>query len=241
MPKDHGIGASQKRREDVRFLTGAGQYTDDISTYGQTYCVFLRSDVAHGTINNLDTSDAEAMPGVVRIFTGKDFEGIGGLPCGWEVTDKNGQPMKEPAHPVLAQGKVRHVGDPIAAVVAESLEEARNAAEAIVYDIDELPAVVDMKAALEAGAAKVHDDLDDNLCYDWQFGSDQAAIDEAFSKAAHVTTLDLINNRLVANPMEPRVALGEYNRANDESTLYTTSQNPHVIRLLMGAFVLGIP
>jgi len=241
MPKDHGIGASQKRREDVRFLTGAGQYTDDISTYGQTYCVFLRSDVAHGTINNLDTSDAEAMPGVVRIFTGKDFEGIGGLPCGWQVTDKNGEPMKEPAHPVLAQGKVRHVGDPIAAVVAESLEEARNAAEAIVYDIDELPAVVDMKAALEAGAAKVHDDLDDNLCYDWQFGSDQAAIEEAFSNAAHVTTLDLINNRLVANPMEPRVALGEYNRANDESTLYTTSQNPHVIRLLMGAFVLGIP
>ncbi|WP_417741336.1 xanthine dehydrogenase family protein molybdopterin-binding subunit [Salipiger sp.] len=241
MPKDHGIGASQKRREDVRFLTGTGQYTDDISTYGQTYCVFLRSDVAHGTITGLDTSEAEAMPGVVRIFTGKDFEGIGGLPCGWEVTDKNGKPMKEPAHPVLAQGKVRHVGDPIAAVVAESLEEARNAAEAIVYDIDELPAVVDMKAALQASATKVHDDLDDNLCYDWQFGSDQAAIDEAFSKAAHVTTLELINNRLVANPMEPRVALGEYNRANDESTLYTTSQNPHVIRLLMGAFVLGIP
>ncbi|EEX14136.1 carbon monoxide dehydrogenase large chain [Citreicella sp. SE45] len=241
MPKDHGIGAAQKRREDVRFLTGAGRYTDDISAYGQTYCVFLRSDVAHGTINSIDTSDAEAMPGVVRIFTGKDFEGIGGLPCGWQVTDKHGEPMKEPGHPVLAQGKVRHVGDPFAAVVADSLEEARNAAEAIVYDIEELPAVVDMKAALAEGATKVHDDLSDNLCYDWHLGSDQAAIDEAFTNAAHVTTLELINNRLVANPMEPRVALGEYNRANDESTLYTTSQNPHVIRLLMGAFVLGIP
>ncbi len=241
MPKDHGIGAAPKRREDVRFLTGSGQYTDDINTYGQTYCVFLRSDVAHGTINSIDTSEAEAMPGVVRVFTGKDFEGIGGLPCGWQVTDKHGEPMKEPAHPVLAQGKVRHVGDPIAAVVADSLEEARNAAEAIVYDIEELPAVVDMKAALAEGAAKVHDDLADNLCYDWQFGSDQEAIDKAFSEAAHVTTLELVNNRLVANPMEPRVALGEYNRANDESTLYTTSQNPHVIRLLMGAFVLGIP
>ena len=241
MPKDHGIGAAQKRREDVRFLTGAGRYTDDISAYGQTYCVFLRSDVAHGTINSIDTSDAEAMPGVVRIFTGKDFEGIGGLPCGWQVTDKHGEPMKEPGHPVLAQGKVRHVGDPFAAVVADSLEEARNAAEAIVYDIEELPAVVDMKAALAEGATKVHDDLSDNLCYDWHLGSDQAAIDEAFANAAHVTTLELINNRLVANPMEPRVALGEYNRANDESTLYTTSQNPHVIRLLMGAFVLGIP
>ncbi|WP_136443606.1 xanthine dehydrogenase family protein molybdopterin-binding subunit [Pacificoceanicola onchidii] len=241
MPKDHGIGASPKRREDVRFLTGAGNYTDDINVYGQTYVHFLRSDVAHGTINSVDTGAAAGMPGVVRIFTGADFEGVGGLPCGWQVTDKHGEAMKEPGHPVLAQGKVRHVGDPIAAVVAESLEEARNAAEAIEVDITELPAVVDMKSALEAGSTKVHDDLSDNLCYDWQFGSDQAAVDEAFANAAHVTTLDLRNNRLVANPMEPRVALGDYNRANDESTLYTTSQNPHVIRLLMGAFVLGLP
>ena len=241
MPKDHGIGASPKRREDVRFLTGNGQYTDDINVYGQTYCHFLRSDVAHGKILSIDTSAAEAMPGVVRIFTGADFEGIGSIPCGWQVTDKHGEPMKEPAHPVLAQGKVRHVGDPIAAVVAESLEEARNAAEAIEVRIEELDAVVDMKAALGAGSARVHDDLADNLCYDWQFGSEQAAIDEAFSKAAHVTRLELKNQRLVANPMEPRVALGDYNRSNDDSTLYTTSQNPHVIRLLMGAFVLGLP
>ncbi|MFW2544452.1 xanthine dehydrogenase family protein molybdopterin-binding subunit [Primorskyibacter sp. 2E107] len=241
MPKDHGIGASPKRREDVRFLTGAGNYTDDISVYGQTYVHFLRSDMAHGTINSIDTSAAEGMPGVVRIFTGADFEGIGGLPCGWQVTDKHGEVMKEPPHPVLAQGKVRHVGDPIAAVVAESLEEARNAAEAIEVDLTELPAVVNMKAALEPGATKVHDDLSDNLCYDWQFGTDTETVDKAFAEAAHVTTLELINNRLVANPMEPRVAVGDYARANDESTLYTTSQNPHVIRLLMGAFVLGIP
>ena len=241
MPKDHGIGAAQKRREDVRFLTGAGQYTDDINVYGQTYCHFLRSDVAHGKIASIDTSSAEAMPGVVRIFTGTDFEGVGGLPCGWQVTDKNGDPMKEPPHPVLAQGKVRHVGEPICAVVAETLEQARDAAEAIELEIEELPAVVDMKAALEGGAAKVHDDLSDNLCYDWQFGSETSAVEAAFASAAHVTTLELVNNRLVANPMEPRVAVAEYARANDESTLYTTSQNPHVIRLLMGAFVLGIP
>ncbi|EBA07258.1 xanthine dehydrogenase family protein molybdopterin-binding subunit [Sagittula stellata] len=241
MPKDHGIGASQKRREDVRFLTGAGQYTDDINVYNQAYVYFLRSDVAHGKISSINTEAAAAMPGVVRIFTGADFEGVGGLPCGWQVTDKNGDPMKEPAHPVLAQGKVRHVGDPIAAVVADSLEEARTAAEAIEVDIEELPAVVNMAAALEGGSAKVHDDLSDNLCYDWQFGSDPAETQAAFDSAAHVTTLELTNNRLVANPMEPRVAVGEYNRANDESTLYTTSQNPHVIRLLMGAFVLGIP
>ncbi|MDU8913053.1 xanthine dehydrogenase family protein molybdopterin-binding subunit [Aestuariicoccus sp. MJ-SS9] len=242
MPKDHGIGASQKRREDVRFLTGAGQYTDDINVHGQAYVYFLRSDVAHGKINKIDTAAAAAMPGVERIFTGADFEGVGGLPCGWQVTDKHGNPMKEPAHPVLAQGKVRHVGDPIAAVVADSLEEARNAAEAIELDIDELPAVVDMKAAVQPGATKVHDDLDDNLCYDWGFvEANKAATEEAFKNAAHVTTLELVNQRMVANPMEPRVAVGDYNRANDESTLYTTSQNPHVIRLLMGAFVLGIP
>ncbi|MBW4981202.1 xanthine dehydrogenase family protein molybdopterin-binding subunit [Mameliella sp. CS4] len=241
MPKDHGIGASPKRREDVRFLTGAGNYTDDINLHGQAYVYFLRSDMAHGKINKVDTEEASQMPGVVRIFTGADFEGVGGLPCGWQVTDKNGDPMKEPAHPVLAQGKVRHVGDPVAAVVAESLEEARTAAEAIELDIEELPAVVDMKAALTDGATKVHDDLSDNLCYDWQFGTDTETTDKAFAEAAHVTTLELVNNRLVANPMEPRVAVGDYSRANDESTLYTTSQNPHVIRLLMGAFVLGIP
>jgi carbon-monoxide dehydrogenase large subunit len=241
MPKDHGIGASPKRREDVRFLTGAGNYTDDINVHGQAYVHFLRSDVAHGKISKIDTSAAEAMPGVVRIFTGADFEGVGGLPCGWQVTDKHGEPMKEPAHPVLCQGKVRHVGDPIAAVVADSLEEARTAAEAIEVDIEELPAVVDMGKALAAGATKVHDDLDDNLCYDWQFGTDTETTDAAFKNAAHVTTLELVNNRLVANPMEPRVAVGDYSRANDEHTLYTTSQNPHVIRLLMGAFVLGIP
>jgi carbon-monoxide dehydrogenase large subunit len=150
--------------------------------------------------------------------------------------------MQEPAHPVLAQGKVRHVGDPIAAVVAETREQARDAAEAIVLDIEELPAVVDMKAALEDGATKVHDDLTSNLCYDWGFVEEnKAAVDEAFGKAAHVTSLELVNNRLIANPMEPRVAVGDYSRASDESTLYTTSQNPHVIRLLMGAFVLGIP
>ncbi len=241
MPKDHGIGASTKRREDVRFLTGKGNYTDDINVAGQAYVHFLRSDVAHGKINKLDTSVAAEMPGVLRIFTGADFEGVGGIPCGWQVTDRHGNPMQEPAHPVLAQGKTRHVGDAIAAVVAETPAQARNAAEAIELDIEELPAVVDMAAALADGAPKVHDDLDSNLCYDWTFGSDDATVQAAFDSAAHVTTLELVNQRLVANPMEPRVAVGDYNRANDESTLYTTSQNPHVIRLLMGAFVLGIP
>ncbi|QHQ36078.1 xanthine dehydrogenase family protein molybdopterin-binding subunit [Algicella marina] len=242
MPKDSGIGASSKRREDVRFLTGKGQYTDDINVHGQTYVFFLRSDVAHGRINGIDTGAAEGMPGVLKVFTGADFEGVGGLPCGWQVTDRHGEPMKEPGHPVLAQGKVRHVGDPIAAVVAETYAQARDAAAAIEVDIESLPAVVDMKAAVAEGSALVHDDIGTNLCYDWGFVEEnKQAVDDAIKGAHHVTTLELKNNRLVANPMEPRVALGEFSPSRDEYTLYTTSQNPHVIRLLMGAFVLGIP
>ena len=242
MPKDGGIGASSKRREDIRFLTGEGNYTDDINLRGQAYVFFLRSDIAHGVLNSVDTSAAEGMPGVVKIFTGADFTEVGSIPCGWQITDKHGQPMQEPRHPVLAEGKVRHVGEPIAAVVAETLSQARDAAEAIVVDITDLPAVVDMKQAVQDGAPKVHDDLTSNLCYDWGFVEEnKGAVDKAFEDAAHVTTLELINNRLVANPMEPRVAVGDYARGTGDHTLYTTSQNPHVIRLLMGAFVLGIP
>lgn len=242
MPKDHGIGASSKRREDIRFLTGTGNYTDDINLRGQAHVVFVRSQVAHGRLNKVDTRDAEKMPGVIRVFTAKDFEGVGGIPCGWQITDRAGKPMLEPKHPVLAEGKVRHVGDPIAAVVAETYEAARDAAEAVVLDIDELPAVIDMKKAVAPDAPLVHEDIGSNLCYDWGFVEEnKAAVDAAFEKADHVTTLELVNNRLIPNAMEPRVAVGDYARATGDHTLYTTSQNPHVIRLLMGAFVLGIP
>jgi len=242
MPKDGGIGASTKRREDVRFLTGKGRYTDDINIRGQAYAHFLRSEVAHGRINGIDTSAAEAMPGVLRILTAADFAGVGGIPCGWQVTDRHGQVMQEPKHPVLADGKVRHVGDPIAMIIAETYEQARDAAEAVEVDISELPPVLDMKAAILSDSPKVHDDLTSNLCYDWGFVEEnKGAVDEAFARAAHVTTLELVNNRLVANPMEPRVAVGDFESHSDQYTLYTTSQNPHVIRLLMGAFVLGIP
>ncbi len=242
MPKDDGIGASVTRREDVRFLTGKGRYVDDINRPGQAYVHFLRSDVAHGVLKRVGTETAAGMPGVIRIFTGEDFKDIGGVPCGWQVTGRDGNVMAEPKHPVLAHGKVRHVGDPIAAVVAETLAQARDAAEAIELDIEALPAVIDMRAALEPDAPKVHDELAGNLCFDWGFVEDnREAVDAAIKGADHVTTLELVNNRLVANPMEPRVAIGEYDAADEQHTLYTTSQNPHVIRLLMGAFVLGIP
>jgi carbon-monoxide dehydrogenase large subunit len=241
MSKHEGIGASSKRREDVRFLTGAGRYTDDLNRPGQAHVAFLRSQVAHGRIVSLDVSAAAAAPGVLKVFTAADFAAVGGVPCGWLITDRHGQPMKEPKHPILAEGKVRHVGDPVAAVVAETLAQARDALELIALEIEDLPAVVDMKAALTQGVA-VHDEAPDNLCYDWEFvAENKPAVDKAFAEAAHVTTLELVNNRLVANPMEPRCAIGDYDRADDQHTLWTTSQNPHVIRLLMGAFVLGIP
>ena len=240
MPKDFGIGASSKRREDVRFLTGAGRYVDDINLPGQAYAAILRSPVAHARINALDTAAAKAAPGVLLVMTGEDVAEVGGLPCGWLIHSRDGSPMKEPKHPILAHGKVRHVGDPVALVVAETYAQARDAAEMIEMDLAELPAVVDMRKAL-AGGADVHDDAPGNLCYDWTFGTPQEETDAAFEGAAHVTTLELVNNRLVANPMEPRAAIGDYARHSGEHTLYTTSQNPHVIRLLMGAFVLGIP
>lgn len=241
MPKDSGIGASTKRREDIRFLTGLGQYTDDISLTGETHAVFARSEVANGIIKSIDTSAAENMPGVLAVFTGDDFVDVGGNPAGWLINSRDGEPMKEPKRPVLAHGKVRHVGDAYAAVIAETAEQARDAAEAIEIDIDEQPAVVDMKAALKGGAL-VHDEIGTNQCFDWGWIEDnRAATDEAIKSAPHVTTLELVNNRLVPNAMEPRASTGVFDPGTGDYTLYTTSQNPHLTRLLICAFVLGIP
>jgi carbon-monoxide dehydrogenase large subunit len=236
-----GIGAPVKRREDFRFVKGLGKYTDDINLPNQLYCYILRSSAAHARIRSIDTAAAKTAPGVAAVFTAKDIDesGAGGIPCGWLVTSRDGSPMKEPKHPILASGKVRHVGDPIAAVIAESLEQATEAAERIVLDLEELPVSASLRKAVEGGAA-VHDEAPDNICFDWELG-DKAATDAAFAKAAHITKLDLVNNRLIPNAMEPRAAIGSYDLASGDYALYTTSQNPHVIRLLMGAFVLSIP
>ncbi len=233
------IGESLKRKEDYRFLTGSGQYTDDITLANQKVAVFVRSPHAHAQIKSIDVSAAEGMPGVAKVFTGKDIEGkMNGLPCGWLITSTDGQPMKEPPHPVLAQGKVRYVGDHVAMVVADTLEQAKNAAEAVMVDYDVLPVVVDVRDA--KGGPALHDIAPDNHVYKWAIG-DKAQVDAVFAQAAHVTKLDLTNNRLVPNAMEPRSAIGAYNRASDEYTLYVANQNPHVERLLMTAFVLGLP
>ena len=239
---DGGIGAATKRREDVRFLTGRGQYTDDYTPAGTTYAVFARSQVAHGTIKSIDTSAAEAMPGVLAVLTGEDFVEVGGNPAGWLINNRNGTPMKEPKRPVLAHGKVRHVGDAFAAVIAETAEQAMDAAEAIDADIEEHDAVIDMKAAVADAGTRVHDELTDNVCFDWGWIEDnRQATDEAIKAAPHVTTLELVNNRLVPNALEPRCSIGEYNPGTGDYKLTTTSQNPHLTRLLISAFVLGIP
>jgi aerobic carbon-monoxide dehydrogenase large subunit len=234
------IGESFRRKEDYRFLSGEGQYVDDITLTGQSYAVFVRSPHAHATIKQIDTAAAKAAPGVLGVFTGTDVaaDKINGLPCGWLITGTDGTPMKEPAHPILAQGKVRYVGDHVALVVAETLEQAKNAAELVMVDYDVLPAVVNVSDAAKAGA--LHDEAPDNHCYKWAIG-DKAQVDAAFAGAAHVTQLNLVNNRLIPNAMEPRAVIGSYNRGADEYVLYVSNQNPHVERLLMTAFVMGLP
>ena len=233
-----GIGASVRRKEDFRFITGNGNYTDDINRHGQAHAYFLRSPHAHATIKGIDSKAAAKMPGVVAIFTGDDIaaDKVGGLICGWMIHNKDGSPMAAGAHPALAQGKVRYVGDHVAVVIADTVAQAREAAEAIKVEYGVLPAVVDMGDARKKGTALIHDECPGNRVYDWHLG-DKAATDAAFKGAKHVVKMDIVNNRLIPNAMEPRSAVGEYDAGNDALTLYTTSQNPHVARLVLSAFI----
>jgi len=222
------VGARVLRKEDYRFLTGAGQYTDDVSLPNQAYAAFVRSPHAHARIKGIRLDKAKKAPGVLGIFTGQDLANakVGGLPCGWLITDVNCQPMKEPPHPCLAQGKVRHVGDQVAVVVAETLAQAKDAAELVEVDYEVLPAVVDAASAAKS-KVQLHEGAPNNTCYVWALG-DKNACDAAFAKAAHVTKLEFVNNRLVPNAIEPRAAMASYNRADDGYTLYVSNQNPHV-------------
>jgi len=234
------IGQSVERREDSRFLTGKGQYTDDLTLLpGQTFAYFLRSPYAHARIKSLDVSAAAKAPGVVGILTGDHFKAVGGLPCGWLINSLDGQPMKEPKHPVLADGKVRYVGDRVALVVADTLEQAEAAAALIEVDYEELTPVVDALTAPQI-AASVHDEAPDNRVYQWGIGDKDGTV-AAMATATHVSTLTYRNNRLIPNAMEPRCANAQYDPHADNYTLYVSNQNPHVERLLMCAFVLGIP
>ncbi len=235
-----GIGARVKRKEDHRFLTGKGRYTDDINLKNEAHAYFVRSPHAHATIVSINAAKARKQPGVIAVLTGEDVaaDKIGGLICGWMIHSKDGSPMKAGPHPILCQGKARYVGDHVAVVVAETKAQAKAAAEMVQVGYDELPAVVDCAEAQKKGGAPVHDAAPDNTVYEWSIG-DKEATEAAFASAAHVTKLDLVNNRLVPNAMEPRAAIGSYDAGSDHFTLYTTSQNPHVARLVISAF-LGV-
>jgi aerobic carbon-monoxide dehydrogenase large subunit len=232
-----GIGAPVRRKEDQRFITGKGQYTDDINRPGQTYAMFVRSPHAHANIKRIDTSKLKDRDDI-HVFTGEDIakDKVGGLICGWMIHSKDGSPMKAGPHPALAQGKVRYVGDHVAVVIADTLAEARDAAELITVDYEVLPASVDTATTQAAGKPQVHAEAPNNTVYQWHLG-DKAAVDAAFAGAKHVTKIDLVNNRLIPNAMEPRAAIGEYDAGNEAFTLYTTSQNPHVARLVLSAFI----
>ncbi|UGV24727.1 xanthine dehydrogenase family protein molybdopterin-binding subunit [Rhodopseudomonas boonkerdii] len=232
-----GIGARVARKEDKRFITGRGRYVDDIKLVGLTYAHFIRSPHAHARVKGIDASAAKNMPGVVDVLTAQQLvdDKIGNLICGWAITSKDGSPMKMGAWPAMAPDTVRFVGQAVAVVIAETKNQAKDAAEAVVVEYEELPAVATMQAALAAGAPQLHPEAPGNVVYDWSIG-DEKATNDAFAKAANVVSLELTNNRLVPNAMEPRAAIAEYDEAEEHFTLYTTSQNPHVARLVLSAF-----
>ncbi|MBQ41184.1 MAG: carbon monoxide dehydrogenase [Gemmatimonadetes bacterium] len=235
-------GQSVKRVEDKRFITGEGRYVDDIVLPKMTYAAIVRSPHAHAEIKGIDSSAASSAAGVVAVLTGQEMapDLVGGLPAGWQVDFKNGDTMKEPPHPPLAVDKVRYVGDAVAVVIAETPAQAVDAAELVDVDYNVLKAIVDVVKAAEPGAPQIFDDVPNNIVFDWGLG-DEEKTDKAMADAHHVTTIEFDNQRLVCNAIEPRCAIGDYDGARDHYTLYTTTQNPHVIRLLMCAFVMGLP
>ncbi len=233
-----GIGATVRRKEDLRFITGKGHYTADVNRPGQTLACFVRSPHAHARIKGIDAGAASKMPGVLAVLTGADLAGdkLGNLICGWMIHSKDGTAMKMAPHPALAQTKACHVGDPVAVVIAETLAQAKDAAEKVDVDYEVLPAAADPAQAQAAGAAQIHEVAPKNTIYQWHLG-DKGKTDAAFQSAAHVTKLDIVNNRLVPNAIEPRAAIGEYDSGTGHFTLWNTSQNPHVARLVIAAFI----
>ena len=229
------FGASIKRREDPRFITGAGNYTDDITMPGMTHAAFVRSPHAHAVIRSIDSSRAEALPGVRAVFTGEQLAaaGVNGLPVGWLLPN-----IKTPHRPALAAGRVRHTGEAVAVVIADSPYIASDAADLVQVDYEVLPAVTDTATA-HTHETHLHDPEWNNRAFEWSIG-DATATDTAFAHAKHVVTQRFLNQRLAAVAMEPRASIARYDKATDELTLWVTSQNPHVHRLIMGAFILGL-
>ncbi|MEM9620053.1 MAG: xanthine dehydrogenase family protein molybdopterin-binding subunit [Pseudomonadota bacterium] len=237
---ENGIGAAVRRREDLRFITGAGRYTDDLTQPGQLYGFFCRSPYARAELVSIDCAEALAVPGVVDVLTGAQMvaDGLGDLPCGWLVKSKDGADMLSAPHPPMAAERVNYVGEPYALVVADSILAAKRGAESVVAEFSELNPVIDLATATHS--EDIYPGITHNLAYEWALG-DEDATRMAFAKAAHVTTLDIVNNRLIPNAMEPRACLGQFDASSGEYTLYTTSQNPHLERLVLSAFVQVAP
>ncbi len=231
------VGKSMKRVEDPRFIQGKGKYVANLQMPGMVHVAVKRSPHAHAKINGIDSEAAKALPGVLDVYTGQDLldGGASALPCGWTFDG-----IKLPTHNPLAIDKARHVGDGVAVVVAETAYIAHDALDLIEVDYDVLPAVVNAKGAMDEGAPQVHDNVPNNCSFHWPLG-DADATNEALANADHVVELDLINQRLIPNAMEPRACAAQWDGFMESMTVWTTSQNPHTIRLLLGAFTLGIP
>ncbi|HEX9904114.1 MAG TPA: molybdopterin cofactor-binding domain-containing protein, partial [Propylenella sp.] len=229
-----GIGARVVRKEDKRFITGRGRFTDDMSVPGMAHAAFVRSPHAHAKIGKIDSAKAAGMPGVIKVLTGAELaaDGIGGMPCGFVP---NGGPQNSPPRPPLVSDKVRFVGDLVAMVIAETRDQARDAAAAIDVEYQPLPANVDPARAQAADTPLLHAEAPANMCVDFHLG-DKDATEAAFKNAARVVELDLINNRKIPNAIEPRSSLGIFDPAAESYALHTTTQNPHITRLLLAAF-----
>ncbi|MFQ5534094.1 MAG: xanthine dehydrogenase family protein molybdopterin-binding subunit [Sphingomonadales bacterium] len=233
-----GIGAPVRRKEDKRFITGKGRYVADINRPHQCHAGFVRSPHAHARITRIDAVSALAAPGVVAVLTGADLaaDGLGALPCAWMIHSRDGSEMKQPPHPVMATDTVRYVGEAVAVVLAESAAQARDALELVEVEYDELPAIVSCGDAIAPDAVQLHEAAPGNVCFEWEIG-DQVATDKAFEAAHHISRIDLVNNRLAPNAMEPRAAVADYDAGAEAFTIHTTSQNPHFSRLVFAAFL----
>jgi carbon-monoxide dehydrogenase large subunit len=239
-----GIGQPMRRHEDLRLITGRGRYTDDVSLPQMTHAFVLRAPVAHARIKRADATAARRMPGVLFVATGEDVraDGLGDIPCTVPLANRDGTPRHDTPRPALALGKVRHVGQPVALVVAETLAAARDAAEAIEIEYEALPAVTDARDAVSPGAPQLFDHIPGNIVFDWDNDmGDAKATAAAFAKAARVVSLDVVNNRVVVNSMEPRNAIAEFDPASGRSTLYTATQGPHFVRDPLAEIVLKLP
>ncbi|WP_421994884.1 xanthine dehydrogenase family protein molybdopterin-binding subunit [Reyranella sp.] len=236
-----GVGQPVPRKEDPTLLRGQGRYTDDINLDGQAYAVMVRSPIAHGVLKGIDAEAAKKMPGVIAIYTHADLDeaGFGPLKCAMNIPQRDGSPMKTPPRPSLAKGRVRYVGEAVACVVAETAVQAKDAAEAVALDIEELPAVSSPAEALAPGAPQLHDEAPGNLALDFHYG-DAEAVKKAFAEAAHVTRLEIVSNRIVVNPMEPRSAIGSWDEAAGRYTLHVGCQGVMGIRGGLARDVLNV-